>query len=84
MEEYKGFFIVGDARMVHPFSPECYPAGAIYRQGRGSSIVEVTRFGLRSFPMDDQSLAECFGLELCRMVVDHCLGSPVGGPPARE
>ena len=73
MEECNGFWIEGVARMVHPFSRDSYPAGAIYEQGRGSSIVEVTRFELLSFTMEIQELAEWFGLELCRMLVDHCL-----------
>jgi hypothetical protein len=41
MQTYKGFYINATARMPHPFSPESYPAGAIYKQGRGSSIVQV-------------------------------------------
>ena len=61
------------SRIVHPFSRDSYPAGAIYKQGRGSSIVEVTRFELPSFKMESQGLAEWFGVELSRMVVDHCL-----------
>ena len=72
-EEYKGFLISGQARMVHPFSRDSYPAGAIYSYGRGSSIVEITRFELPSFKMEIQGLAEWFGLELSRMVVDTCL-----------
>ena len=73
LEPYKGFYIDGTAGLIHPFSRETYPAGSIYRQGRGTSIVEVTRFGLPSFEMESQALAEWFGLELCRMVVDECL-----------
>jgi hypothetical protein len=59
--------------MVHPFRPENFPAGAVYRSGRASSIIEVTRFELPSFKMEDQDLAAYFGLELARMVVDYCL-----------
>jgi hypothetical protein len=73
METYKGFFIAGRAGMVHPFSRESYPAGSVYRQGRGGSIVEVTRFELPSFTIEIPALAECFGRELAILVVDHCL-----------
>jgi hypothetical protein len=77
-DKYKGFWIYGDARMVHPASRNSYPAGAIYKQGRSSSIEEVTRFELPSFTMDNKELAEWFGLELSRMVVDECLVSEKG------
>ena len=72
-QQYKGFYIDGTAKMVHPFSPESYPAGAVYKQGSGTSIVEVTRFELPSFTVEIQELAEWFGLELAIMVVDECL-----------
>jgi hypothetical protein len=73
MEEYKGFFIYPRAGMIHPFAPESFPAGVIYKTGRLSSVVEVARFELRSFTMDIQELAEWFGLELGRLIVDECL-----------
>ena len=69
--KYKGFWINGDARMVHPYSPKSYPAGSICKQGRGSSIEEVARFELPSSTMEIQELAEWFGLELAMMVVDE-------------
>ena len=84
MEQYKGFWIAGMAQMVHPFSRDSYPGGVIYKQGRGSSIVEVTRFELPSFTMEIQELAEWFGLELCRMVVDACLGPRPNRAPVRR
>jgi hypothetical protein len=73
MQPYKGFFIDGQARMVHPFSRDSYPAGAVYKQGRGSSIIEVTRFELPSFTLDIAGLAEWFGRELAMVIVDECL-----------
>jgi hypothetical protein len=73
MELYKGFYIYPHAGMVHPFSPASFPAGVIYKQGRLSSVVEVARFELRSFTVDMQELAEWFGLELCKLIVDECL-----------
>ena len=62
--ESRDFLISGAAKMVHPFSPESFPAGAVCKQGRGSSIVEVTRFELPSFTIEIQELAEWFGFEL--------------------
>jgi hypothetical protein len=46
LQMYKGFYISGTAGMVHPFSPESYPAGKIYKPGPAGSIEEVTRFSL--------------------------------------
>jgi hypothetical protein len=73
MQPYKGFFISGQAKMIHPFSSESYPAGAVYKPGRLGSTVEVTRFELPSFTMEIGELAEWFGFELAVMVVDECL-----------
>ena len=70
MQPYKGYFIVGNALMVYPFSPDWYVGGSVLVPGRGSSIVEVTRFQLERFIKE---LAEWFGLELARIVVDECL-----------
>ncbi len=58
MQEYKGFLIDGAAKMVHPFYPESYPSGTVYKYGRGSSIVEVERFEIPDFKMKE-ILAEC-------------------------
>jgi hypothetical protein len=73
MQSYKNFFITGEAVMVHPFSRESYPAGTVYKQGRGSSIVQVGRFELFNFMVELEELAEWFGLELAIMIVDECL-----------
>jgi hypothetical protein len=50
--------------------------GSVLRPGRLGSIVEVTRFELPSFTVSVKELAEWFGLELARMVVDECLVTP--------
>jgi hypothetical protein len=44
MQPYKGYFISGSAMPVHPFSPDWYIGGSVLVPGRGSSIMEVTRF----------------------------------------
>jgi hypothetical protein len=41
--------------------------------GRSSSIVEITRFQLQQFTVSIKGLAESFGLEVARIVVDECL-----------
>jgi hypothetical protein len=64
MEQYRGYWISGKAGLVHPFSPESYPAGQIYKPAAAGSIEEVTRFALQSFKMTDQDLAAFFALEL--------------------
>jgi hypothetical protein len=46
MQPYKGYFIEGNALLVHPFSPDWYVCGSVLVSGRSSSIVEVTRFQL--------------------------------------
>jgi len=76
MQTYKGYFIEGKALLVHPFSREWYVGGDVLATGRLSSIVEVARFELRHFTVEIKELAESFGLELVRIVVDEC-------PPAR-
>ena len=73
MESYKGYFIDGSALMVHPFSPDWYVCGSVYVSGPGTSILGVTRFQLERFTVSIKELAEWFGLEVARIVVDECL-----------
>ena len=73
MQPYKGYFIEGSALLVHPVSPDWYVGGNIFVQGRHSSIVEIMRFQLQQFTVSMKELAEWFGLELSRIVVDVCL-----------
>ena len=73
MHSYKGYFIHGSAMPVHPFSPDWYVGGSVLVSGRGSSIVEVSRFQFQRFTVSIRELAEWFGLELTRVVVDECL-----------
>jgi hypothetical protein len=73
MQPYKGYFIEGSALMVHPFSPDWYVGGSVLVPGRASSIVEITRFQLQRFTVSIRELAEWFGLEVARIVMDECL-----------
>ena len=71
MQPYKGYFIDGSAMPVHPFNPDWYVGGSVLVPGRGSSIVEITRFQLQQFTVSIKELAEWFGLEVARLVVDE-------------
>jgi hypothetical protein len=76
MQPYKGYFIKGSALMIHPFSPDWYVGGSVLVQGRGSSIVEITRFQFHQSTVSIKELAEWFGLEVAGFVVDECLAPP--------
>jgi hypothetical protein len=78
MQPYKGYFIECSALLVHPFNPDWYVGGSVMVPGRGSSIVEITRFQFQRFTVNMKELAEWFGLEVARIVVDECL------PPRRN
>ena len=75
MEQYKGYFIEGSALMVHPFSPDWYVGCDVYISGPYTSIVGITRFQLLWFTVSRKELAEWFGMEVARIVVDECLPS---------
>jgi hypothetical protein len=49
LEQYRGYWISGKAGLVHPFSPESYPAGRIYKPARAGSI-EHARVRLKRLP----------------------------------
>jgi hypothetical protein len=73
MQPYKGYFISASALLVHPYSPDWYVGGSVLVSGRSSSIVEITRFQFQRFTVSIKELAEWFGLEIARIVVDECL-----------
>jgi hypothetical protein len=73
VQPYKGYFIDGSALLVHPFSPDWYVGGNVLVQGRSNSVVEIGRFQLQQFTVTMKELAEWFGVELVRMLVDECL-----------
>jgi hypothetical protein len=73
MRPYKGYFIEGSVLLVHPFSRDWYVGGSVLVPGRSSSIVEIGRFQLQRFTVSIKELAEWFGLEVARIVVDECL-----------
>ena len=73
MQPYKGYFIEGSALMVHPVSPDYFVGGSVLMPGRSGSIVEITRFRMQWFTVSMKDLAEWFGLEVARLMVDECL-----------
>jgi hypothetical protein len=73
MRPYKGYFIDGSALIVHPFSPDWYVGGSVLVSGHSGSIVGITRFQLQRFTVSMKELAEWFGLEVARIVVDECM-----------
>jgi hypothetical protein len=50
MQPYKGYFIEGNALLLHPFSPDWYVGGSVLVPGRSSSVVEITAFSFNSSP----------------------------------
>jgi hypothetical protein len=73
MQPYKGYFIEGSALLVHPFSPDWYVGGSVLVPSRSSAIVEIARFQVQRFTVSIKELAEWFGLEIARIVVEECL-----------
>jgi hypothetical protein len=47
--------------------------GKCVNQPPPNSSVEITRFQLQRFTVSIKELAEWFGLEIARLVVDECL-----------
>jgi hypothetical protein len=59
--------------MVHPFSRDWYIGGDVCVSGHSGSVVEIGRFQLQQFTVSINELAEWFGMEVARTVVDECL-----------
>jgi hypothetical protein len=75
-EEYRSLCIYGSASPVETTLLACItewcPSGAIHYRRRDRSLVELTRFRVPAFPLNDEATAECFGLEIARLLVDTC------------
>lgn len=70
MQPHKDFWISGTAVPGPPYTYYWTPGGAVLFQRDNGSVVELVRFMLHSFELDDEGVAELFGLEIARMVVD--------------
>lgn len=74
--EYRGFQIYSSPapvlRELLGHITAWHPAGTVDYRRRDRSLVELTRFRLPSFELDDKDVAERFGLELGRLLIDTC------------
>jgi hypothetical protein len=72
MEQYNGYWISGSAVPGPPYTTYWNPSGDVLFQRANGSVVELVRFTLHTFKLDDDGVATLFGLELARLVVDTC------------
>ncbi|MBM2805006.1 MAG: hypothetical protein HW419_2899 [Deltaproteobacteria bacterium] len=72
MQKHDGYWISGTAVAGPPYTNYWTPGGAVLFQRTNGSVVELVRFTLHSFELDDQDVAALFGVELARLVVDRC------------
>ena len=70
MIQHNGFWISGSAVPGPPYTQYWTLAGAVLFQRSNGSVVELMRFNLGSFELENQGVAALFGLELARLVVD--------------
>jgi hypothetical protein len=73
MQRHNGFWISGTAIPGPPYTTYWTPMASVLKQRANSSLVELTRLNLDDFELDDDGVAELFGLELAWLVVDACL-----------
>ena len=67
MTEYKGYFMLGTALMIHPHSPDWRALGSYSKNPLGS-IVEIGHVGGPAFTTKDA--AERYGLVLCQAFIE--------------
>jgi hypothetical protein len=76
MQQYRSFWICGGAEgqkdSLLGLVSRWYPNGSIDYVRPAGSMVELTRFQLRSMTFDEKGTAELFGLEIARLLVDSC------------
>ena len=70
MMECNGVWISGTAMPGPPYTDYWTPGGAVLFQRPNHSVVELVRFNLEIFELDNQGVAALFGMELARLVVD--------------
>ena len=75
MQQYAGYWISGSAIPGPPYTLYWESLGTILKSGRHGSLIQVLRLQDRGarFDFDMQGVAEWYGLELSRIVVDECL-----------
>ncbi len=72
MQQHNGYWISGRAVPGPPYTTYWNPSGSVLLQRDDGSVVELVRFTLYTFELDDDGVAALFGLELARLVVDTC------------
>lgn len=68
MREYKNYFILGRALMIHPNSPDWRALGTVYTKNPQGSIVEIGYVGGPVFTTKEA--AERHGLVLCQALIE--------------
>jgi len=71
MIEYKNYFMLGTALMIHPNSPDWRALGTVFAKNPQGSIVEVERIGGPVFTTKEA--AERHGLVLCQGLIEEKL-----------
>lgn len=82
MEQYSSYWISGSAIPGPPYTLYWESRGTVLKSARHGSVIEVLRLrdrGVR-FDFDMRGVAEWYGLELSRIVVDECLTKHVSPP----
>jgi hypothetical protein len=72
-QQHNGYWISGTAVPGPPYTTYWNPSGDVSFQRTNGSVVELVRFTLDSFELADDGVAEWFGLEPARIVVDECI-----------
>ena len=69
-EQYKDFWIAGPARPGPPYKRYYPPSGDVLYKRPDNSVVTLTKFTADFFQFDDRCVAELFGFEITRLVVE--------------
>jgi hypothetical protein len=78
MEQYSGYWISGSAVPGPPYTLYWESQGTVLKPGRHGSLIEVLRLQDRGarFDFEMRAVAEWYGLDLSRIVVDERLAKP--------
>jgi hypothetical protein len=71
MTEYKGYFMLGTALMIHPNSPDWRALGTVYAKTPQGYFAQVESVGGSVFTTKEA--AESHGLALCRALIEEKL-----------